>query len=100
MQTVMDHLDEQPAGAPPPVQVRDKRGEFLKGRPPVFTYVSEPIEANDWLRAVEKQLNIVQCNDPEKVLYFSAALPVVGLIVHPVVTGQLSRRAAVPRRNR
>jgi hypothetical protein len=73
MQTVMDHLGEQPAGAPPPVQVHDKHGEFLKG-PPVFTHASEPIEADDWLRAVEKQLNIAQCNDLEKVLYASGQL--------------------------
>jgi hypothetical protein len=71
MQTVMDRLGEQPAGAPPPVQVCDKRGKFLKGRPPVFTHASDPMEADDWLRAVEKQLNIAQCNDLEKVLYAS-----------------------------
>jgi hypothetical protein len=74
MQTVMDSLGEQPVGAPPPVQVRDKRDEFLKGRPPVFTHASEPMEADDWLRAVEKQLNIAQCNDLEKVLYASGQL--------------------------
>jgi hypothetical protein len=27
------------------------------------------MEADDWLRAIEKQLNIAQCNDLEKVLY-------------------------------
>jgi hypothetical protein len=70
----MDRLGEQPAGAPPPVQVRDQCGEFLKGRPPVFTHASEPMEADDWLRAVEKQLNIAQCNDLEKVLYASGQL--------------------------
>jgi hypothetical protein len=74
MQIVMDRLGEQPARAPPPVQVRDKHGEFLKGRPPVFTHASEPMEADDWLRAVEKQLNIAQCNDLEKVLYASGQL--------------------------
>jgi hypothetical protein len=35
----------------------------------VFTHASDPLEAEDWLRAVEKQLNIAQCNDLEKVLY-------------------------------
>jgi hypothetical protein len=74
MRTVMDRLGEQPAGAPPPVQVCDKRGEFLKGRPPVFTHASESMEADDWLRAVEKQLNIAQCNDLKKVLYASGQL--------------------------
>jgi hypothetical protein len=47
MQVVMDRLDNQPAGAPPPVQVRDKRGEFMKGRPPVFMHASDPLEADD-----------------------------------------------------
>jgi CubicO group peptidase (beta-lactamase class C family) len=58
MQTVMDRLGEQPAG----------------GRPPVFTHASDPMEADDWLRAVEKQLSIAQCNDLEKVLYVSGQL--------------------------
>jgi len=33
----------------------------MKGRPPVFTHSADPMEADDWLRAVEKQLNIAQC---------------------------------------
>ena len=33
MQTMMDRLDHQPAVVPPPVQVHDKRGEFMKGHP-------------------------------------------------------------------
>jgi len=32
------------------------------------------MEAHDWLRAVEKQLNIAQCNDLETVLYASRQL--------------------------
>ena len=46
----------------------------MKGHPPVFTHASDPMEADDWLRAVEKQLNIAQCNDLEKVLYASGQL--------------------------
>jgi hypothetical protein len=75
MQMFMQHLQNvPPAGGPPPVQVRDKRGEFLKGRPLVFTHASDLLEANDWVRAVEKQLNIAQCNNLEKVLYASGQL--------------------------
>jgi len=74
----MHHLQNPPqnqhAGGPPPVQVRDKRGEFMKGRPPVFTHAADLLEADDWIRAVEKQLNIAQCNDLEKVLYASGQL--------------------------
>ena len=65
MQAMMQHLDNEPARGLPPVQVRDKRGEFMKGRPPVFTHASDPLEADNWLCAVEKQLNIAQCNDLE-----------------------------------
>jgi hypothetical protein len=54
MQVVMDRLDSQPAGAPPLVQVRDKRVELMKGHLLVFTHASDPLEADDWLKAVEK----------------------------------------------
>ena len=74
MQTMMQHIQSQPAGGPPPVHVRDKHGEFMKGHPPVFTQATDPLEVDDWLRAVEKQLNIAQCNDLEKVLYASGQL--------------------------
>ena len=74
MQAMMQRLDNEPARGLPPVQVRDKRGEFMKGRPPVFTHATDPMEVDDWLRAVEKQLNIAQCNDLEKVLYASGQL--------------------------
>ena len=46
----------------------------MKGHPPVFTHASDPMEADDWLCAVEKQLNIAQCNDLETVLYASGQL--------------------------
>jgi hypothetical protein len=64
MQDMMQRLDNEHARGLPPVQVRDKWGEFMKGRPLVF----------NWLCAVEKQLNIAQCNDLEKVLYASGQL--------------------------
>jgi hypothetical protein len=35
----------------------------------MFTHASDPLEAGGWLRDVEKQLNIAQCTDLEKVLY-------------------------------
>jgi len=74
MHVFMQHLQQQPPPPPPPVHMRDKRGEFMKGRPPVFTHSAHPMEADDWLRAVERQLNIAQCNDLENVLYASGQL--------------------------
>jgi hypothetical protein len=50
MQMFMQHLQNKPpAGGPPPVQVRDKHGEFMKGRPPVFIHAADPLEADDWV---------------------------------------------------
>jgi hypothetical protein len=39
--------EQPPAGGPPPVQVRDKRGEFLMGHPLVFTHAVDLLEADD-----------------------------------------------------
>ena len=36
--------------------------------------VTDPLEVDNWLRAMEKQLNIVQCDDQQKVLYASGQL--------------------------
>ena len=40
----------------------------------MFSHATDPLEADDWLRAVEKQLNIAQCDDQQKVLYASGQL--------------------------
>ena len=64
------HQGGNNAFAPP----RDKRGEFMKGRPPFFSHSADPMQAEDWLKAVEKQLVIAQCNDRGKVLYGSGQL--------------------------
>jgi hypothetical protein len=71
MEALVNNQQNQPMGGAP---VHDKRGEFLKGHPPVFTHAADLLEANDWLRAVEKQLNIAQCNDQQKVLFVSGQL--------------------------
>ena len=70
MQALVQNLQNHPIGGAP----RDKRGEFLKGRPPVFSHATDPLEVDDWLHAVEKQLNIAQCDDQQKVLYASGQL--------------------------
>jgi hypothetical protein len=46
----------------------------MEGHPSNFSHASDPLEANDWLRAVERQLNIAQCDDHEKVIYASGQL--------------------------
>ena len=65
----MQNIGNGNRNAPP--QIRDKRGEFLKGHPPVFKHSTDPLQVDDWLRAIERQLEIAQCDDKEKVLYAS-----------------------------
>jgi hypothetical protein len=48
---------------------RDKRAEFMRGHPPVFAHSTNPMDAEDWLRIVKRELHTTQCNDHEKVLY-------------------------------
>jgi hypothetical protein len=48
---------------------RDKRVEFMRGHPPVFAHSIDPMDAEDWLCIVERELHTAQCNDQEKVLY-------------------------------
>ena len=68
----MQNMENGNGNAPP--QVRDKRGGFLKGHPPVFKHSTDPLQADDWLRAIERQLEIAQCDDKEKILYASGQL--------------------------
>ena len=48
---------------------RDKREEFIRGHPLVFAHSVDPMDVEDWLRTVERELYTAQCNDREKVLY-------------------------------
>ena len=50
---------------PPPPQTRDRHAEFLRGHLPMFSHTSDPLQADDWFRAVERQLDIAQCDDRE-----------------------------------
>ena len=63
------HQAQQQPPPPPPPQPRDRRAEFMKGHPPVFTHSADPMDAEDWLRAIERELDVAQCTDQEKVLY-------------------------------
>nr|CAE04051.2 OSJNBb0062B06.9 [Oryza sativa Japonica Group] len=53
---------------------RSKLTDFLRSRPPEFSQTVEPVEADDWLKDVDRKLNIVQCTPVEKTLYASHQL--------------------------
>jgi hypothetical protein len=65
---------QAPLPPPPPLTPRDKHREFMSHKPPTFASSPDPLHADDWLKSVEKMLNIAQCSDREKVLYTSGRL--------------------------
>jgi hypothetical protein len=71
----VQQVQQQPPPPQPQVQVqmpqvpRDKRAEFMRGHLLVFAHTADPMDDEDWLRTVERELHTTQCNDCEKVLY-------------------------------
>jgi hypothetical protein len=59
----------QHQASPPPL--RDRLGDFQHTKPPTFYHSVEPMDADDWLKTVEKKLQVVQCNNRERVLLAS-----------------------------
>jgi hypothetical protein len=58
----------QQQAPPPPPSHQSHLVEFLQTRPTTFSESKDPMEAEDWLKRVEKKLVIAQCTDREKVL--------------------------------
>jgi hypothetical protein len=69
MQQTMANMHQAPPYQPAPhQQPRDKLGEFQWTKSLTFSHSVEPMDADDWLKTVEKKLQVVQCNNREKVL--------------------------------
>uniref|UniRef100_J3KUZ5 Retrotransposon gag domain-containing protein n=1 Tax=Oryza brachyantha TaxID=4533 RepID=J3KUZ5_ORYBR len=47
-------------------QVAGGLAEFQRTQPPVFTRSDDPLDANDWLRTIERKLTLIRCPDAEK----------------------------------
>jgi hypothetical protein len=67
MQQTMVNMQATQPQAPPPLPW-DRLGEFHHTKLPAFSHIVEPMDADDWLKSVEKKLQVVQCNNREKVL--------------------------------
>jgi hypothetical protein len=65
---------QQQQQVPPPLPPRDKHWEFMSRKPLTFASSPDPLDADDWLKTIEKMFNITQCFDQEKVLYASGHL--------------------------
>ncbi|KAM0875723.1 hypothetical protein ACQ4PT_036603 [Festuca glaucescens] len=44
-------------------------GDFHKTNPSIFASSDEPLDADDWLRDIERRLKTIECSDKEKVLF-------------------------------
>jgi hypothetical protein len=71
MQQTLVNLHAQPQVPPSP---RDRLRDFRHTNPPTFSYAMDPMDANDWLKSIEKKLQVVQCKNHEKVLLASHQL--------------------------
>nr|CAD40075.1 OSJNBa0085C10.28 [Oryza sativa Japonica Group] len=70
MQQFQNQQNQGNNHAPP----QNKLAEFLRVRPPVFSSTTNPVKASDWLHAIEKKLDLLQCTDQEKVSFASHQL--------------------------
>ena len=48
--------------------MNDKLTAFLRTKPPTFAGSSNPLEADDWLRVIQRKLEPLECQDRDKVL--------------------------------
>jgi hypothetical protein len=60
-QTMVNMQNAQPQE--PPLPPRDRLGDFQHTKPPTFSHSVEPMDADDWLKTVEKKLQVVQCKN-------------------------------------
>jgi hypothetical protein len=68
MQQTMVNLYAQHQVPPP---LRDRLGDFQRTKPPTFSHVVESMDADGRLKSIEKKLQMVQCNNREKMLLAS-----------------------------
>ena len=49
--------------------MNDKLPAFLRTKPPTFAGSSNPLEADDWLRVIERKLDPFECQDETKFFW-------------------------------
>jgi hypothetical protein len=48
--------------------MNDKLTAFLRTKPPTFAGSCNPLDADDWLRVIQRKLEPFECQDRDKVL--------------------------------
>jgi hypothetical protein len=68
----LNHLQPNPQvqyQQQPPLAPQSRLGEFLRTHPTTFLQAKDPMEAEDWLKPIEKKLETAQYTDQEKVVF-------------------------------
>jgi hypothetical protein len=73
MQQIMINMQAaQPqASSPSP---RNRLGDFQRTKSPTISHAVELKDVDDWLKSIEKKLQVMQCNNHERVLLVSHQL--------------------------
>jgi hypothetical protein len=70
MQQTMANMQQAPQHQPAlQPQQRDKLGEFQRTKTPTFSHSVEPMDVDDWLKTMEKKLQVVQCTNRGRILF-------------------------------
>jgi hypothetical protein len=73
MQETMVNMQATQLQAPPPL-LRDRLGDIQCTKPPTFSHAVEPMYGDDWLKSIQKKLQVVESNNCENVLLASHKL--------------------------
>jgi hypothetical protein len=57
LQTMVNMQAAQPQALP--LLLRDRLGDFQRTKPPTFSHAVEPMDDDDWIKSVEKKLQVV-----------------------------------------
>jgi hypothetical protein len=68
-QTMANMQQAQGHHLTPQLQKRDKLGEFQWSKLPTIYHSIELVDVDDWLKTIEKKLEVAQCNNTKRVLF-------------------------------
>jgi hypothetical protein len=68
-QTMANMQQAQGQQQAPQFSQRDKLGEFQWTKPLTLSHSVEPMDVDDWLKTLEKKLQVIQCTNRERVLF-------------------------------
>jgi hypothetical protein len=70
----LQHLQPNPQQQQAPPAPQSRLGKFLRTHPSTFSQAKDPMDVEDWLKSVEKKLELAQCSHRVKVLFVAHQL--------------------------